>query len=110
MKKYLSCFIILIIISSLFAQVETEKINLNSIELTAASKQQNFIEIKITIADNEIGNLSIFNIKGQKIMNTQYSAGEHTLTLMKSKYGSGLFFYRLRTNSYFKSGKIIMLK
>ncbi len=94
MKKYLSCFIILFFISSLFAQPE-EKTNLNSIELTAESKYQNFIELKITIAENEIGNLTIFNIKGQKIMNIQYSAGGHRLSLMKSKYGSGLFFYRL---------------
>ncbi|MBT4575009.1 MAG: T9SS type A sorting domain-containing protein [Candidatus Cloacimonetes bacterium] len=110
MKKYLSCFIILIFISSLFAQLAEENANLNSIELTAESKLQNFIELKITIADKEIGNLSIFNIKGQKIMNIQYNAGEHRLSLLKSKYGSGLFFYRLKTNSYFKSGKIIMLK
>ncbi len=108
--KFSFCFIILILISSISAQVENENTYLNSIEIINGNYTQNFVELRIIIADNEIGNFMIFNIKGQKIMSKQYFTGEHRLSLLKLKYGSGLFFYKLRTNSYFKSGKIIMLK
>lgn len=108
--KFSFCFIILILICSISAQVENENTYLNSIEILNGNNTQNFVELRIIIADNEIGNFMIFNIKGQKIMSKQYFTGEHGLSLFKLKYGSGLFFYKLRTNSYFKSGKIIMLK
>ncbi|MCK5051275.1 MAG: T9SS type A sorting domain-containing protein [Candidatus Cloacimonetes bacterium] len=108
--KFSFCFIFLILISSISAQVENENTYLNSIEIINGNNTQNFVELRIIIADNEIGNFMIFNIKGQKIMSKQYFTGEHRLSLLKLKYGSGLFFYKLRTNSYFKSGKIIMLK
>ena len=110
MKKIIFCFIILMLINSITAQAANENNHLSSIEIINGNNSQNFIELKILIADNEIGNFMIFNIKGQKLMTKQYFAGEHNLSLLKFKYGSGLFFYKLRTNSYFKSGKIIMLK
>ncbi len=110
MKKLAFCIIIFILFSSISAQVENEYNHLSSIEIINSNNSQNFVELKIVIADNEIGNFMIFNIKGQKLMTKQYFAGEHKLSLLKFKYGSGLFFYKLTTNSYFKSGKIIMLK
>ncbi len=109
MKKFLFCFIIFIFICSLFAQTENDK-TLTSFKILNYNRSHYMIDMKLTIAVNEIGNFSIFNIRGQKIMDAQYSAGEHRISLQKSKYGSGLFFYRIKTNSYFKSGKIIMLK
>lgn len=110
MKKYLFCFITLIFISSLFSQIENEKNIMTSITMISNNMSPNFIELKITIADNEVGNFTIFNIKGQEIITEQYATGEHRLSLIKSKYGSGLYFYKLNTNSFFKSGKILMLK
>jgi len=109
MKKRILCFFILIFISVILAAVN-EHNNLNSIEVVNTHGKMNYVELKITIAEDEIGNVSIFNIKGQKVSTEQYTSGMHSFLLKKSQYGSGLFFYRLKTNSYFKSGKIVMLK
>ena len=99
MRKFLFCFIISIFVCSLFAQTENNE-SLTSFEILNYKRSHSMIDMKLIIAVNEIGNFTIFNIRGQKIMDAQYSAGEYRISLLKSKYGSGLYFYRLTSNSY----------
>jgi len=110
MKNVIFCFIALLIFTLSFAETEIEKTSSTTIKLMNTAETISNIIIKIKISDNEVGKLAIFNIKGQKIFDAQYNSGEYRISLKKSEFGTGLLFYKLKTNCYFKSGKIIMLK
>ncbi|MCF7813662.1 MAG: hypothetical protein K9N40_04200 [Candidatus Cloacimonetes bacterium] len=47
---------------------------------------------------------------GQKVLSQKYEAGFHTFTWDATKQSSGVYFYLLRTPSYYKTNKMIMLK
>jgi len=74
--------------------------------------------INFTITNNENVKLSIFNIKGQLVktlIDTKYKAGEHRVVwngLDTNNYPvtSGLYFYKLETDSYSAIKKMVMLK
>jgi len=63
-----------------------------------------------SIKEGETGNLSIFNAKGQLLENTTYSTGEYNISWDGTKYGSGIYFYKLKTDSYSQVRKMMMLK
>ena len=67
-------------------------------------------EIKFDIKENETGDLSIYNIKGQIIERHKFEAGFHTYTWEADNVGSGVYFYRLETASYSKIEKMVMVK
>ena len=66
--------------------------------------------ISFQIATGETGELSIFNVKGQRLVKEQFDSGEHTYRWQAEGYGSGIYFYRLSTGSFCKTNKMIMIK
>ena len=66
--------------------------------------------IKFSIKEGENGSLTIYNAKGQLLENHQYEVGEHQLKWDAKQYGSGIYFYKLETQSYTETKKMIMLK
>ncbi len=67
-------------------------------------------KIEFDIKEGENGSLTIYNLKGQLLVTHQYEAGNHKLVWDASQYGSGIYFYKLETQSYTKIKKMIMLK
>jgi hypothetical protein len=67
-------------------------------------------KIEFSIKENETGTLTIYNVKGQLLETYKYEAGEHELTWDAIQYGSGIYFYKLETQSYTETKKMIMLK
>ncbi len=57
--------------------------------------------------------LSIFNVKGEKIeilVNNELNIGNHKSIFNGSKYPSGLYFYQIKTESYNCTRKMVLLK
>ncbi|MDP8323261.1 MAG: choice-of-anchor D domain-containing protein [Candidatus Stygibacter australis] len=66
--------------------------------------------ISFQIAVGETGELSIFNVKGQRLIKESFGSGEHTFRWQAKGYGSGIYFYRLSTGSFSKTYKMVMIK
>ena len=66
--------------------------------------------IGFNIKEGELGTFTIFNIKGQIIVNNTFEAGVHSYKWNAAKNASGIYFYKLHTKSYLKINKMIMLK
>ena len=66
--------------------------------------------INLAIKEGEIGTLTIYNVKGQKIDKLQFEPGIWNYSWNSEKYSSGIFFYKLNTKSYSAVKKMIMLK
>ena len=66
--------------------------------------------------DLPIGNkvsLAVYDISGRlisKVIDEYRTAGTHTVTFDASKLGSGVYFYRITTNNYSDSKKMILIK
>jgi hypothetical protein len=57
--------------------------------------------------------LDIFAVNGQKVatlVEGSVSAGVHSVKFDGSRYGSGLYFYRLASDRFTKTGKMLLLK
>ncbi|MHB9143344.1 MAG: T9SS type A sorting domain-containing protein, partial [Paludibacter sp.] len=57
--------------------------------------------------------LSIYSITGQRVntlIDTNKSAGAHSVTFNGSRFASGVYFYKFESNSFVKNGKILLLK
>ena len=67
-------------------------------------------KIEFSIKEGENGTLSIYNTKGQLLETHQYKAGEHELAWDATQYGSGIYFYKLETQSYTETRRMLMLK
>jgi hypothetical protein len=74
--------------------------------------------ISFSIQNSEHVNLSIYNIKGQHIrtiVNDLMAAGEHCVVWngfddQNRQVSSGMYFYRIQTNSFMQNRKMILLK
>ncbi|RLC53995.1 MAG: hypothetical protein DRH79_02000 [Candidatus Cloacimonadota bacterium] len=66
--------------------------------------------IEFDIKENEKGTIIIYNIKGRVILKETFDPGNHTFEWNADKYSSGVYFYKLQTNSYSKINKMLMLK
>ncbi len=72
--------------------------------------------IKFSVKKNEVGKLSIYNVKGQIVKTfAEFSEGDHSVIWNgKNNHGeevsSGIFFYKLQTKFYQKIKKMILLK
>ena len=58
-------------------------------------------------------NISIYNALGQKVLevvNQELSAGFHSVNIDASSLSSGMYFYKLQTNNYSKTMKMLLLK
>jgi len=57
--------------------------------------------------------LYVYSMNGQKVatlVDGYMSAGMHTVRFDGSKLGSGLYFYRLESPKFNKTGKIMLVK
>jgi hypothetical protein len=66
--------------------------------------------IEFDVKKGETGMFSIFNIKGQLILSEKYEPGSYNYKWNADKYSSGVYFYRLKTNSFSEVYKMLMLK
>jgi HKD family nuclease len=69
--------------------------------------------IKFEIPYSQKVEISVFDILGREISNLYdgtASAGTHSLTFNAESFASGIYFYRLNTDSYSISKKLIILK
>ncbi len=66
--------------------------------------------IKCDIKEGEEGEFTIYNSRGQVIERQMLNAGEHIIEWDGTPYGSGVYLYKLETNSYTKTRKMIMIK
>ncbi|MCF7858563.1 MAG: T9SS type A sorting domain-containing protein [Candidatus Cloacimonetes bacterium] len=66
--------------------------------------------ISFSLQVNENGILSIYNVKGQLIMSQFFETGQHNYIWDASKQASGIYFYKLETDSFIQTRKMILLK
>ena len=66
--------------------------------------------IEFDIKENENARLSIYNMKGQLIETKIFEAGKHNYTWEASSFGSGVYFYKLESQTYSEIRKMLMIK
>ena len=66
--------------------------------------------IRFDIKEFEKGIFSIFNIKGQLIESNQFDSGQHNYTWDASMQSSGIYLYKLETESVIQTRKMLLLK
>jgi len=66
--------------------------------------------ISFSINENEVGNLSIYNLKGQEIFKEKFEAGDHQYNWNAKAFTSGIYFYKLKTDHSSQMKKMILLK
>lgn len=66
--------------------------------------------ISFDIKKGDSGELSVYNSEGQMLDKQKYEAGSHKFIWDGLKFGSGLYFYKLKTTIYYRTGKLILLK
>ena len=66
--------------------------------------------ISFEIKEGEVGTLTIFNLRGQLIESHEFNTGNHDYTWNADEYGSGLYFYKLKTESSIQTRKMLLLK
>jgi len=66
--------------------------------------------IKFDVKENEVALLTIFNVKGQIILSQEFEAGCHDYGWDAEDYGSGIYFYKLQSDSYSQIKKMILVK
>ncbi|MDP8267889.1 MAG: endonuclease [Candidatus Tenebribacter davisii] len=95
--------------------------NINSAEDPQVSPEFNIISnypnpfnpittISFEIQEGESGILTIFNLKGQSIESHEFNAGNYDYTWNADEYGSGLYFYQLKTENNLQAGRMLLLK
>jgi len=70
-------------------------------------------KIKYTIPTNEFVNLTVYNVLGNTIItlvNEQKPAGNYEILFDASEIPSGVYFYRLATNDFISTNKMILVK
>jgi PKD repeat protein len=66
--------------------------------------------IQFDIKDNETGVLTIFNIKGQIMVSQSFNFGRHDFMWNADNCSSGVYFYKLQTESFSEINKMLLLK
>ena len=66
--------------------------------------------IKFSIKETETAELTIYNVKGQRIISENFEAGIYQYKWNADKYSPGIYFYKLETKSYSKINKMVMMK
>ncbi len=70
-------------------------------------------EIQFNIPESGKVKLSVYNLKGELVetlINKEMTSGIHNITWNASKYGSGIYFYKIQFNGKSEMRKCIMLK
>jgi len=66
--------------------------------------------INFSVKENETAQLSIFNAKGQKIESISFEAGIYNYLWNASSYATGTYLYKLESESFSVTKKMILLK
>ena len=66
--------------------------------------------IRFDVQENETATLTIFNVRGQIVEQKIFSAGVHNHEWNAADISSGVYFYRLKSQSYSRIQKMILLK
>jgi len=66
--------------------------------------------IKFSVDEGETGTLEIFSAKGQLIKTVEFESGEHSFNWNANTQASGVYFYKLKSQSYSETKKMILLK
>ena len=66
--------------------------------------------IRFSVKENDTAALTIFNARGQFIDSFEYVSGEYTHPLNVSKYQTGIYFYKLETDNYSETRKMLILR
>ncbi len=66
--------------------------------------------IKLDIKEGETGELTIFNVKGQVVESMRLNADYHEIEWDAKSVTSGVYFYKLKTESYTEIKKMMLLK
>jgi sugar lactone lactonase YvrE len=69
--------------------------------------------IRFQIKDSRFVSLKIYNIRGQKaamLLNKKFSAGTYEVEWDASKFPSGIYFYRLETEKFQDTKRMILVK
>ncbi|MCK5052480.1 MAG: PKD domain-containing protein [Candidatus Cloacimonetes bacterium] len=66
--------------------------------------------ISFDIKENETGTLTLFNIKGQIIESHQFESGKYNYIWDASKQASGIYFYKLQSQTTNETRKMLLLK
>jgi choice-of-anchor B domain-containing protein len=96
--------------------------NVNNIIPEKFSLSQNYpnpfnpeTNIKFSLPKNSFVSLKVFNIAGQQVaelLNDRRDAGEYSINFDASKYGltSGVYFYRLDSENFSETKKMLLIK
>ncbi len=68
------------------------------------------IYISFDIRAGETGILQIYDLRGRILENREFSAGSHNFHWQPEKQASGIYLYRLQTESYRETKKMLLLK
>ncbi len=69
--------------------------------------------IKYTLTQNNFVSLKVYNSVGQEVatlMNKEQKPGEYNVTFDGSELASGIYYYILKSGTYMKTNKILLLK
>ena len=66
--------------------------------------------VSFDIKENETGTLTLFNTKGQIIESHQFESGKHNYIWDASNQASGIYFYKLQTQTMTETKKMLLLK
>ncbi|MDO9577319.1 MAG: T9SS type A sorting domain-containing protein [Candidatus Cloacimonadales bacterium] len=66
--------------------------------------------ITFSIKENEIGILSIYNLRGEKIVKERFEAGNHQYHWKAEGLASGIYFYKLDTPTNNMTRKMMLMK
>ncbi len=66
--------------------------------------------LKFDIKEGETAELTIFNVKGQVVESMRLDAGEHNIKWDAKSIASGVYFYKLKSESYTEIKKMLLLK
>lgn len=66
--------------------------------------------IKFNVDEEETGILEIYSSRGQLLETAEFGTGTHEFTWNANNNASGMYFYKLKTESYSETKKMILLK
>ncbi len=66
--------------------------------------------ISFEVKENEVAQLTIFNVKGQLLLNERFHTGRYHFPWNASEYSSGVYSCKLKSASYEKTQKMIFMK
>ena len=75
------------------------------------TRKSSFTTINLSVKEvDKQANFSIYNSKGQLIESQEFSPGKYTYKWNAKNYSSGIYFYKLETDSYSEIKKMMVIR